>query len=280
MRRLLVGLALLCTLAPAGPALAADEPTERVVISGPVVIDRDETSKDVVVVSGDVTIRGRVDGDVVAIAGDVTIRGRVTGDVVTIAGTAILGRKARVGGDLTYVVDEPQVSRGARVSGETKKYDVDKLTGPLGIAAIGFWLAVGISALALGLLLLLLAPRAGDAVARTAKRRRAVSIGVGLLAFVVLVILGLLACVSILGLPFGIGLLMALFPLLAIGYVTAAFAVGRLIIKGARIPAFVIGLVILRALALIPFVGGLISLLATIFGLGVLLITLLRARRG
>ena len=278
MRRLLVGLVLLCTIAPAGPALAADEPTERVVISGPVDIERGEISKDVVVISGDVMIRGTVRGDVVAIDGDVTVRGHVSGDVVTIAGTTILGRRARVGGDLTYVDNKPQVTRGARVAGETKKYDTDKLTGPLGIAAIGFWLAVGISALVLGLLLLLLAPRAADAVARTVKRRWAVSIGVGLLAFILLPVLGVLACVSILGLPFGIGLLMALFPLLAIGYVTAAFAIGRLIIKGARIPAFIVGLLILRALALIPFAGGVLGLLATIFGLGVLLMTLLRSR--
>jgi len=49
-------------------------------------------------------------------------------------------------------------------------------------------------------------------------------------------------------------------PLFAIGYVTAAFAIGRLIIKRSRIPAFIVGLLILRALALIPIAGGLIGL--------------------
>ena len=92
--------------------------------------------------------------------GDVTIRGEVTGNVVTVAGKAILGRRAQIGGDLTYVDKEPQVTRGATVEGDTKKYDADKLTGPLGIAAIGFWLAVGLSIFLLGLILLLLAPRA------------------------------------------------------------------------------------------------------------------------
>src|SRR5688500_1392536 len=102
MKRLLVALALLRTLAPAAPAPAAD-PQERIVLSGPVTVGPDETSGTVVVASGDVLVRGTVDGDVVALDGDVTVRGRITGNVVTVAGTAILGRRARVGGDLTYI---------------------------------------------------------------------------------------------------------------------------------------------------------------------------------
>ena len=280
MRRLLVALVLLCTLAPAAPALAAaaDDPTERIVISGPVTIDKDEVSKDVVVLTGDVLVRGTVDGDLIAVEGDVTIRGEVTGDVVTIAGTAILGRRAQIGGDLTYADKEPQITPGAKVDGETKRYKADKLTGPLGIAAIGFWLAVGISIFVLGLLLLLLAPRAGDAVARTAKAKPLVSFGVGILVSILLPVIAVVALITLLGAPLGVILLLLLIPLGAIGYATAALSIGRLIVKGARIPAFVVGLIILRLLALIPFAGGVIGFLATIFGLGVVFLALLRAR--
>ncbi|MDX6680296.1 MAG: hypothetical protein QOG94_335 [Solirubrobacteraceae bacterium] len=278
MRRLLAVLVLLFTLAPAGSALAAASPKERIVLSGPVTIDRGEKSKDVVVIDGDVLVRGTVDGDLVAIAGDVTVRGKVTGNVVTIAGKSVLGRRAQVGGDLTYVEHKPRVARGAKVAGKTKKYDTDKLTGPLGVAAIGFWVAVGVSLLVLGLLLLLLAPRAADALGRTARAKGGVSIGVGVLAFILLPIIAFVALVSVVGFPFGVGLLLALLPLYAIGYVTAAFALGSRIVKGSRIPAFLVGLLILRLLALIPFAGGLIGLLATIFGLGVLFVTLFRAR--
>jgi cytoskeletal protein CcmA (bactofilin family) len=278
MKRILVALVLLCTLAPAAPALAKSDSKERIVIVGPVTVARGETTKDVVVVDGDVLIRGTVRGDLVVVDGDVTIRGRVTGDVATVAGTPTLGRRARIGGDLTYFDHKPVVASGAKVSGKTKKFNADKLTGPLGIAAIGFWLAIGVSLLVLGLLLLLLAPRAGDAVARTGKSRPAVAVGVGILMFIVPPILAVLALVSILGAPFGAGLLLLLFPLCAIAYVTTALVVGRLIIKGSRIPAFVVGLLILRLLALIPFAGGLISFLAVIFGLGVLFVTLFRSR--
>ena len=45
-------------------------------------------------------------------------------------------------------------------------------------------------------------------------------------------------------------------PLYAISYVTAAFALGRRILKGSRILAFLVGLVILGLLSLIPIAGG------------------------
>ena len=278
MKRLLVALVLLFTLLSAGPAFAADEPDDRIVLSGPVLIDRDETAQDVVVLDGDVVVRGTVRGDIIVVDGDVTIRGNVRGDVVTISGTAMLGRRARIGGDLVYFDDKPVVSDGAKVSGETNKFDGGEIAGVGGAFALGFWLAVSLSLLVLGLLLLLLAPRAGDAIARTRKARWGASIGVGLLAIIVLPILAVVACISILGLPFGIGLLLALFPLYAIAYATAAFAIGRLILKNSRFPAFIVGLLILRLLALIPIVGGLFGLLAVIFGLGLLFVTLFRAR--
>lgn len=278
MKRLLVALVLLFTLLSAGPAFAADEPDDRIVLSGPVLIDRDETAQDVVVLDGDVVVRGnrarrhhrrRWRRD------DPRQRPRRRRDDLV---TAMLGRRARIGGDLVYFDDKPVVSDGAKVSGETNKFDGGEIAGVGGAFALGFWLAVSLSLLVLGLLLLLLAPRAGDAIARTRKARWGASIGVGLLAIIVLPILAVVACISILGLPFGIGLLLALAPLYAIAYATAAFAIGRLILKNSRIPAFIVGLLILRLLALIPIVGGLFGLLAVIFGLGLLFVTLFRAR--
>ena len=278
MKRLLIALVLLCTLAPAAPALAADDPKERIVLVGSVLVDRGETVGDVVVIDGDVNVRGgTVDGDLIVADGDVAIRGRVTGDVVTLAGRATLGRRARIGGDLVYFDKKPIVAEGARVAGDRKKFD-GELKGVGTGLAIGFWIAVGLSMFVLGLLLLLLAPRAGDAVAKTAKARWLLSIPVGIAAIILLPVIAALACVSILGLPLGIVLLLLLVPLAAIAYVTTAFAVGRLIIKGPRIAAFVVGLLLLRVLAAIPIAGGVIGLLAVIFGLGVLFMTLFRSR--
>jgi hypothetical protein len=280
MRRLLLGLVAVCTLVPVSPALAADDtPDDRIVVTGNVLVDRGETVPgDVVVLDGDVLIRGTVRGDVIVLDGDVTVRGKIGGDLVAGSGLATLGRNARISGDLTYFDKTPVVAPGAKVSGKTEKAGGKKLSDALGIFAFGVWIAVTVSLMILGLLLLLLAPRAADAIARTAKARWGMAIGVGFGAFILLPILAALICVTIIGLPLGIILLFTLVPLFAIAYVSSGFAVGRLIIKGARIPAFLVGMVILCGLSFVPFVGGVVGLLATIFGLGLLFTTLLRAR--
>ena len=280
MNRLLVALVALCTLLPAGPALAADDaPDDRIVLSGSVLVDRDETVPgDVVVVDGDVLVRGTVRGDVVALGGDVTIRGTVGGSVVTLEGRATLGRAARVSGDLVYFDKKPVVAPGAKVSGDVEKIDSGEIGNVLKALAFGVWVAFSVSLLLLGLIALLLAPRAAEAIARTAKKSWGRAIGVGFAALILLPIVAGLITVTVIGTPLGIILLATLIPLFALAYVSSAFAVGRLILKGSGIPAFLLGMLILCLLTLVPFLGALVTLLAIVFGLGLLLTTLIRAR--
>lgn len=276
MKRLVViALLLFCWVLPASASAASSD--DRVVIVGDVLVDRDTTAGDILVADGDVTIRGTVDGDVVVGDGDVTIRGKVTGDVLTLAGQAILGRRAQVDGDVVYADEKPQVASGAQVGGKVKKVEPSDVG--LGLD-IGIWVAVTVSTLLLGLLLLLLFPKAADAVGRTFKARKGMTALVGLAAFILIPVLAVVLLVTIVGIPLGGGLLLALLPLYGLAYTVSAFAIGRLILsKRARILAFLAGLVILRLLAIIPFAGGLVWLIATILGLGALLLTALRSGR-
>ena len=278
MRRfVLFAMLLVCWLLPAAGATAKGDTdhTDRIVLSGPVLVDRTETSGSVVVADGDVTIRGTVDGDVVVADGAVTIRGTVDGDVVAVAGQVTLGRRGRVTGDIAYGDKKPVLAPGSRVSGKVQKF---KLGDASIIGAIGFWIGFTLSLLVLGLVLLALAPRAADAIARTAKAKRLIAAVVGLVAFFLIPIVAIAACVTILGLPLGIVLLFSIVPLYAIAYLSTGLVLGRLILKKSRILAFVVGLVILQLLTLIPIAGGIIGFLATVFGLGVVLLTLVRAR--
>ena len=281
MKRLLVVLvALLCTLVPVGSAFAADNtPDDRFVVSGSVVVDKGEVVPgDVVVLDGDILVRGTVKGDVVAVSGDVTVRGDVGGDVVTVDGQAILGRRAQVSGDLIYLNDKPRVSRGAEVAGETKKLGGGEFGDALKAIAIGIWIAFSVSLLLFGLIMMLLAPNAAQAIARTAKAKWGMSIGIGIAAFILLPILAVLCLITIIGTPLGFILLASLIPLFALAFCSTAFVVGRLILKNSGIPAFLLGMVILCLLALVPFLGGITNTLAFIFGLGLLFTTLFRAR--
>jgi len=278
MRRfVLIAMFLLCWLLPAAGATAKGDTdhSDRIVLSGPVLVDRDETSGSVVVADGDVTIRGTVDGDIVVADGDITIRGTVDGDVVAIAGQVTLGRAGRVTGDIAYGDKKPVLAPGSSVSGDVKKFELGDASI---VGAIGFWIGFTLSLLVLGLVLLALAPKAAEAIARTAKAKALVAALVGLLAFFLIPIVAIAACVTLIGLPLGIVLLFSIVPLYAIAYLSAALVLGRAILKKARILAFVVGLVVLQLLTLIPIAGGILGFLATVFGLGVLLLTLVRAR--
>ena len=164
---------------------------------------------------------------------------------------------------------------GSRVGGDVEKFAIGDVSV---VGAIGLWIGFTVSLLLLGLVLLLLAPRAGEAVARTGREKPLIAALVGLLAFFLLPVIAILASLTVIGLPLGIVLLLLILPLYAIGYLTSALVVGRMILKKAGILAFVVGLVILQLLTLIPIAGAIIGFLATIFGLGVLLLSLLRAR--
>jgi hypothetical protein len=276
MKRIVViALLLFCWVLPASAFAASSD--ERIVIVGDVLVDRGETTSDVVVADGDVTVRGTVDGSIVVADGDVTIRGRVTGDVVTFAGQAILGRRAQVDGDLFYGDEKPQVARGAQFDGKTEKIDAKDF----GIgASIAIWIAVTVSTLVLGLLLVLLFPKAADAVARTFKARKGMVALTGVLALILLPVIAVGLLITVVGIPLGVGLLLALLPLYGLGYIAGAFLVGRLIMsKSSRILAFVVGLVILRVLAIVPFLGPVLWTVAVVLGLGALLLAALRSRR-
>jgi hypothetical protein len=266
--------ALTLLAAPVATAQAGGDSDEAiVVVNGDVAVERGEAVEGVFVVNGDARIAGRVDGDVVVVAGDVLLAGRVDGNLVTISGRARLLPRASVGGDLTYGDEAPRIAPAATVSGkvENENWD-DSLDFVPFVGAFLFWLAVTVSSAVLGLLLLLIAPRAADAVFEQARRRIGPTIAIGIAIFIVLPLASVLAAITLVGIPLAIAIGLALLPIAALAYVTAAWALGRAVVKPprGRILAFLAGLAILRAVALIPILGALVWLAAVIVGLGLL----------
>jgi hypothetical protein len=280
MRRALLLLVLAASLAGAAPAQATDD---QIVITGDVEVPRGETAGDVVVVDGNVRIDGRVTGDVIAFSAPVRINGRVEGDVVAFAERTFIGPGGRVNGDVSYGDKAPVITTPGAVAGKTEKLDFDEfsLLGPF-LTWIAFWLAMSVSTLLLGLALLWLAPRSLEAALEVARTTTGAAIGIGLAVFFGLPAIAVLLMITILGLPLGIALLLALLPIYAIGYTTSAFLLGRAIVKPprSRFVAFLAGWGILRAIALIPGLGILAWFGATVFGLGALTVALWRSRRG
>jgi hypothetical protein len=266
-----------------GVVIRADQTIDGPVVSidGNVLINGTVTD-DVFVVSGDLDIVGRVDGDVLVIDGDATVTGRVTGNVVSVAGQVIVEDGARVGGDVVSR-REPRVASGT-VRGDVKRLNLSNiLSGALIAFLVFLWIAVTVSVAILGLLWVLLFPRAADATA-AASRRFWPSLGWGALIGIIGPILGVAVLATIIGIPLGLLILAALTVLTPLGYVAASLALGRTMVKGtstgARIGAFFAGFGIFRAAALIPGIGFIVWFFACLYGLGALTIAAWRAAHG
>lgn len=270
-------LAAVALLAPARAAAAAETGPHGndavVVIDGDVFVHRGQTVDGVFVVHGDTTIAGRVEGDVVVLSGDVLLSGVVEGNLIAISGRATLLRGAEVTGDLRYAGDHPSIAPGARVRGSLEKESWPEFNGAFAwIGAFIFWLAMTISTAVLGALLLLIAPRAADAIAARSREKPGPVIAIGIAIAIVLPVAAVLAAVTLVGLPLAIAVGLALAPLGLVAYLASAFALGRAILRPPRerVLSLLVGLGILRAAALVPFLGILVGAAAMVFGLGLI----------
>ena len=271
-------VALLVLPVGAGSASAA---TDHVVLTGGAVVPAGRTAGDVVVLDGTVRIAGRATGDVVSVSGPVRVSGRVDGDLIAVSDRAFLGPTARVGGDLRYGDERPVLVRGARVDGEISNEDwADVASGWGWLSLIGWWLAVSVSTLIVGALLVVLAPAALYAAERAVRERLGATVAWGVAIAIGVPLLAVLALVTLVGIPFGVALLLAAVPVLLVAYVTSAWIVGRRVVRSRSAwAALLVGWGILRVLALIPVAGALVGLAATVVGVGALAVALWRAGR-
>ena len=272
--------ALLTLLLAAGSASAA---TDHVVITGGAVVPAGQTAGDVVVLDGTVNIAGRATGDVVSVSGPVRVTGRVDGDLIAVSDRASLGPSARVGGDLRYGDERPVLARGASVGGTVSNEDwADAANGWGWVSAFAWWLAVSVSTLIVGALLVWLAPGALYAAERAVRERLGATVGWGVAIAIGVPLLAILALVDARGHP-------VRRRAAAGGDPSAARRVrdDRLDRRapGAAQPVDVAMGGAARRLGdpprarPHPVVGGLVGLAATVVGLGALAVALWRARR-
>ena len=283
IKALALPAALLVVLLAAGPAGARDiGPDDEFVVSGKVRVPREEHADRIWIGEGEVDVEGWSAGSIVALHAPVRISGRVDGDVIGFSERITLTPRARVYGDIIYTGKRPIIPAGATVSGDVRHIRGGDLSilGAFAAIHLAIWLAVTLSSLALGLLLLWAAPRAAEAAFAIAGEASGPAIGWGAALFFGLPVAAIAALVTLVGIPLGILVLLALVPLWALGYVTSGWLLGRALVGPPRdrLPAFLAGWGILRAIAFVPFLGILAGLAATVFGLGVLAVALWRAR--
>ena len=258
-RSLIVGVLTLVVLSLAPPAWAqgGGEREAFVVLSGRADVPAGETVGDLVVFHGSSTVDGTVEGSLTAFDAPVTISGRVQGDVVVFNGPVELRGGAEVTGDVVSRSD-PVLASGATIGGDTKRVETNFNWEGFGwIGRLGWWFAVSVSTLVVGLVLMWLVGRGALGILEAGRNQVGPSIGWGLLAFFGLPLVGILALVTIVGIPLGFGLLAALGLIYALGYGASAWILGRRVVREPTswILAFLAGWAILRVVALVPILG-------------------------
>ena len=277
LRRALLLSAFTILIAP-GVALAQDTPQptgieveDQIVFAGSVTVPRGQRVGEVVVFSGRVTVNGVVAGDVVVLEGPVTVTGQVNGSVIAADGAVRLAESARVGGDV-FASDPIVTEPGARVGGETRSGVRFSFEGPL--VALGKLLgpiAVSVSVLLTGLVLLLLAPRCADAIADAMASAPLASVA-----------WGLLLVISVLGLPLGLALFLSFGLWWLVGLTWTAWCAGRGLVRAprGRVTAFLAGWAILAGIGLVPVLNAALWTLAPPLGLGAMLVAAWRSQQG
>ncbi len=264
------------------PSPGADLPAnlqDQIVLAGRVVVARGQTAGEIVVFTGRVQVAGVVQGDVVVVDGPVMISGQVSGSVISFDGSVHLAGTAQVAGDV-IAREEVQAASGAQIGGQVRAHAPFTFTTPARVLGrFASWLAVSVSTLLLGLLLLWLAPRGVDRVLRAAHEAPWISAAWGLTMSALLPTVAALFVLSLVALPLGLALLLALALLLFVAYTWSMWAVGSAIVHGrGPVLTFLAGWMVARLVGLIPVVSGVSFGLAAMFGLGAMTVAIWRSR--
>ena len=242
-------------------------------------------------IGSDVTVaEGVTVQSATAIGGQVTIDGTVRGDAVAIGGSVVLGSTAIVGGNCIAVGGVVVRGRGAEVRGDLIEINSSRLSTAVSTVLTEDWegwswvfavlsLFIFLMIVTIALISVALMPKPFEVIAAGIRVHVFRAFLWGLLAMILVVPLMVLLAVSVVGIVL-IPLEVVLVVCAALmGFVAVARLVGRsafLMIKKPEprlLRATFWGLLILWMLGWLPYIGPIIKVLATLIGLGGVIVT-------
>jgi hypothetical protein len=286
-------VALVAIFVAFGPALAsaddgADDNGLLLRVRGDVVVSRGETVGTVIVINGDALIEGTVTHRVLVFRGDAVVGGTIEGSLTVVSGDIALRAAAHVD-DVNSIRGDLVRAPGATVSGHIRERDNFAFFGWTGaVFSFLFWIAMTLAVVVAGLVFAAVGGRQLTEATRT-MTGDAVNTILGIVfVWVALPLIAVVAMVTLVGLPFGLGLLIFLLPALwFLGYIVAGARLGGLLVglsgreTGVHpLLATFAGLLLLQLLVLVPVLGSLVALLAGLWGAGALAYTAYRAAGG
>lgn len=248
---------------------------ELVVLRGNVRLEPGSRARQVTAVMGSVDVGPgvQIDREVVAVGGDVHVAtgAHVGGDVVSVGGKLVLEQGARIDGQQT-AVDVPGL--GAIFSLAGARPWASEQT-PLAIR-IGHAIAQFAMFLALGLLLIVIAPRRVESVGRSLVNQPAKALLTGFLGTLALPVLALLLVVTIVGIPLVAVLVLAVVAATILGFTALAQMLGdRLPLgtRGGQVLRLAAGTALLVVATKIPLLGIFVWMAGWLFIFGAVLRT-------
>src|SRR4051812_6507410 len=267
---------------------------DNVQVHADVVVAKGETVGDTVIVAGTLKMEGEINGDLVAVASKAYIDGPVHGTIVVVPGPVKFGPNADISGD-AVVVGSYEKDPKAKIGGQFHPVSVPNLvpvvTGakdfifeglimmrPLPPSVRWVWIFHGAVLLVL-IGMTLLFPKPVAVGAKAIGERPVVSIFSGFLTAILFIPVLLLLVVTVIGIvavPFAIAgvILAALF-----GKASVLEFVGQQIGRNLRVTLFespllalLIGGIILALFYMVPVLGFLIWCVATLLGLGAIMV--------
>lgn len=230
----------------------------------------------------DVVMAGKVGKGAKIVANKITLSGTIDGDTHLYAREINFMPGARINGDLFYTSPKPLAQdKAAQVSGTITREPTPEgwnaeRSGRRAMAWFSPFFVL--SMLAVGALLYLLFPNAVVGVQRTVKQYPLRSLLTGLALVFAVPPVAIIFMVTVIGIPIGF-ILFALYPLmLLLGYLAAAFFVGRRAADamkqsqqlgfGRQLLFLLLALIVLCIVAWIPFLGALIFIVLLMMGIG------------
>ena len=240
---------------------------------------------DVVVWGGSVDVDGRVGGDVRGSATRMTLGGPITGSVDVGVSHLDVNSGASVAGDLAYTSPwEASIPAGAEIGGDVRYTsanpvaidDAETTMTLLGPLRRLLW------ALITGAVIVALLPRGAELVARRV-RRLLPSFATGLVAVWLVPLLAILLILTPVGLPIGVIAALCWGIALYVGPIFAGLALGSRLLprrwddggRGFNLLGMTLGIIALSVVRLLPlpYLSSVVGLLATVLGLGAIVLT-------
>ena len=272
------------------PVTLAADPSDRnehvVITSGAdITLPADQSVGLFIVYNGTARIEGHAH-TIMVVNGVANLVGGSADDVIAVQSQVTLDDRRWSSGDIRAIDSTVDGATAATVTGAVRDFGPDMFLGwrSLGFAVLLIYVAFAVSALVAGVVLAGLAGRQVRAAGALIADEPAMVVGAAFVGLIGLLMAGVFAIVTVVGIPFGVGLLALVLPaLFIVGYIVAGIWIGEWVLRRSSsvVPerpyrAAIVGLALVGLIGVIPPVGGLVSFV----GFGAVVLFAWRVFRG